>query len=419
MRSMKETEQSFVELTRRAINQIHGDDGFFDGADWKSIYELAYKNGIAAVLLDAAKEYKSLPEDIRKQWEAIRLQVFLKQGKNTAALMSLLHEIEGAGIDYAVFKGPALAAYYPNPLYRSSCDSDILVDTADRPKVSEMILNRGYRVMEHETKKHVFVYKNDATGHKVELHTSVFEDYEGAKIDALKNTGIDCPEHRIDIKVDGGNIRTFGINEQLIYLFYHMIKHFVLEGAQVKYFTDIVLYINKNIDSIDLPLFWDVMEKCGYTRFCENFFTICVRNFGLNETILEGHRVEADEKVLEALLLDYIYLGDENELRGDSWQLTATMEPYFVGERTTIKKSKSGRVINYLFPKPSELNENYEYAKKFPILLPIAWIHRAVRKVLWELFERNEESYTGRQKVEIVEARLGLLGSVGLLDEEE
>jgi len=43
-----------------------------------------------------------------------------------------------------------------------------------------------------------------------------------------------------------------------------------------------------------------------------------------------------------------------------------------------------------------------------------------LHKIAWQLFEnRGNESYSGMQKVEIVESRLGLLGSVGLLDEED
>jgi hypothetical protein len=96
------------------------------------------------------------------------------------------------------------------------------------------------------------------------------------------------------------------------------------------------------------------------------------------------------------------------------------MEPYFVGERTTVKKSKSARLIVYLFPGPDELNERYEYARRCPVLLPAAWVHRGLHKVIWQIFvNRKNESYSGMQKVEIVESRLGLLGSVGLLDEEE
>ncbi|MBQ3796773.1 MAG: nucleotidyltransferase family protein [Butyrivibrio sp.] len=415
---MKAEDRYFIELTRRAINRIHEDDGFFDAADWKRIFELARKNGLDAVLLDSAKECGKIPEDVLKIWEAARFETFMRQGVHFKKLMDILREMSSAGIDYAVFKGPAIAACYPNSLYRFSSDSDILVDASDRPKVSAMIEKRGYVVKEHETKEKVFVYEHEASGHKIELHTSVFEDYEGAKIDILKGAEIDSPAHRIKIKTEGGEIRTFGVSEHLVYLVFHMIKHFVLEGANVRFFADITVFINNNIDQIDKKYFWGWMEKCNYTVFCENFLTICVKYLGLNKDILEGRIAKASESVLEDLLVDFIYCGDSDELRGKSWQLTATLQPYLVGERTKVKKSKRGRLISYIFPEADELNERYTYAKKHHALLPIAWVHRALHKFLWQLREREEENYTGMQKVEVVESRLGLLGSVGLLDEE-
>ncbi len=417
---MRGVERDFIELTNRAINQIPGDDGFFDCADWKGIFELAYKNRLAAVVLDVARKSGKIPDDLLKQWEASRLQIYLRQGRNLQALMDLLSEINEAKIDYAVFKGPIVAACYPGPLYRISSDSDILVDPCDREKVSAMIEKRGYVVMEHETKEKVFVYKNERSGHKIELHTSVFEDYKGSKIEIIKGAGIDNPGHRINVNLKEGEIRSFGVNEHLVYLVFHMVKHFVLEGANVRFLTDITLFINKNIESIDTGFFWKWMDQCNYTTFCENFFSICISRFGMNDEIMRGHRAEADESVLEKLLLDFIYIGDEKQQRGESWQLTATMEPYLVGERTTVKKSKSARLIKYLFPGKEELNERYRYARRYPVLLPIAWLHRGLHKIAWQLFEnRGNESYSGMQKVEIVESRLGLLGSVGLLDEED
>ena len=139
----------------------------------------------------------------------------------------------------------------------------------------------------------------------------------------------------------------------------------------------------------------------------------------MNDVIMRGHRAEADESVLDKLLLDFIYIGDEKQQRAESWQLTATMEPYLVGDRTTVKKDHGARLIGYLFPKACDLNERYDYAKKVHALLPLAWVHRFCHKVFWQIFKKKEGSYSGMQKVEIVESRLGLLGSVGLLDEEK
>ena len=414
---MKKIERDFIELTKRAISCNYLDDSYFVDTDWNGVLELAHSNKLSAVLYDVVKVQNSVPEDVRKKWDMERFETFVKQKKHFHALMDLLKEMTSEGIEYALFKGLAIAEAYPNPDYRSSTDSDILVDEKDRPLVSSIIEKRGYIIVPEKCKDKVFVYFNENTGHIIELHTSIFEDYEGKKIDVLKKAEIENPQKYICLSLADEEFTTFGINEHLIYQFFHLIKHFILEGAGIRFFTDIVCFIKKNKDKIDSDYFWEWMEKCEYTEFCENFFAICVEYFGMDSFILEGHDRKYNAAVLEELLVDFIYKGDEGKLRGKSWQLTTTLEPFFVGERQTVDKSKSGRIIHFIFPKPEELNDSYFYAKKIPILLPVAWIHRIVKKIIWQIFLRKEESYTGIQKMEVVQSRLGLLGKVGLLDE--
>ena len=414
---MKNIERDFVELTKRAIIQDTSDDGFFDATNWEKMLELACNNKLMGVCYDVAKNQKSLPEDIRKRWDYIKFQIFVRQKKHFHILIDLIREIEAAGIDYAIFKGIVVADVYPEPAFRPSSDSDILVDESDRAKVCQMIEKRGYILDEHKTKEHVSVYKNESTAHVIELHTTVYEDYEGRKIDMLKAADLESPAKRISVTIDGEDVRTFGHNEHLVYMMFHIIKHFMLEGADVKFFTDITLFVNAHLDELSSEYFWSMMDSLGYGFFCENFMGICVKYFGMTEVFVSDRQPKASEAVLEAMIVDFIYQGDEEHLRSENWQLTTTLEPYLVGERTAVKKSKTGRVIRFIFPKPSELNDSYSYAKKYPLLLPAAWIHRAVKKIIWQLFEKKEQ-YSAVEKINVVESRLGLMASVGLLDEE-
>ena len=51
-----------------------------------------------------------------------------------------------------------------------------------------------------------------------------------------------------------------------------------------------------------------------------------------------------------------------------------------------------GRFIRLLFPPPNEMNNKYNYAKKYKILVPIAWIHHLIEG----LFNKN---YNTKNKV--------------------
>ncbi len=414
---MKKAERDFIELARLAINEGHPSEGQFEGTDWNAVFELACKNGLAAVTYDVAKECGGLPEEIRKPWEILRFQVFMRQTSHFKALCEVTADLEAAGIDYAVFKGQAISECYPKPAYRVSSDSDILVSDEDRPRASEVIEKRGYHY-EGGKKDKEFTYINDKNGHVIELHTTVFEDYEGVKIDKLKEANLDGTFHRIDFPVNGKTIRTFGVDQHLVYQMYHLIKHFMLEGANVRFFTDITLFVNKNNDKLNPEYLWDWMSKCGFEYFCENYFSICVDYFGMNPAILAGRKARASKEAFDVMLVDCIYGGDVNHIRGKAYQLIYAFMPYLVGEKTSVHSGKKDGFRKAYFPLPSELGDYYAYARKYPVLLPAAWIHRVIRNLILSMTGQKKGTYSAMQKQEIVEDRLSLFSSVGLLDEK-
>ena len=411
---MKSIERIFVELVNRAINCNYEDDGFFDDVDWKELYDFAAVTAVFAICYDVVKNQHTVPENVRKAWDRHRFNVFVRQRKHYHMLMDVVNDIASAGMDYAVFKGVTIAATYPNPSYRPSSDSDILVSVSDRPAVSEIIESKGYKLDKLKSKEKVFVYCSEESGHVIELHTSVFEDFEGPQIDILREAGIENSDHRIVMDIDGDKVRTFGVSQHLVYQMFHLIKHFILEGAGLRFLTDITLFVNKNKDSIDKKYFWTWMDKCGYREFCENLLTICADTFGMDDSILERHRSRTDKSVLDAILVDFIYCGDEEKLRTKNWLLYDQMEQYLVGTTHEDKSMTFTEKVKFAFPEPDMLDDIYYYAKKNHFLLPVAWIHRGVRKVWWTLFEKKKEEENTAHRLE---SRLQLFDAVGLIDE--
>lgn len=411
------SERSFVELVNRAINCISEDDGYFDNVDWQEIYKLAELSGVVAALFDVAKVQKSLPEELRKRWDAVKFKLFLRQGAHFNQLVKVIKAIEAEGLDYAVFKGPVLADAYPNPLYRASSDTDILVDADSIKKAGRIIESLGYAKCLEKSKHNVPVYVHGGSGHVIELHSTVYEDYEGEKINVLRTANIDGKEHRIRVKINGKDICTFGYNEHLAYLIYHMVKHFMLEGGKTKFFTDITLFVNKHKAEISPQLFWDWMDKFEYTTFCENFFTICIKYFGMDEFLMDGRKIQANREVLEGIIIDYLYCGDQSQTRRASWQLLNTFEPYLTGKSDRVEKTRAGRIVRMLFPRSEMLSKKYSYAKSNKLLLPVAWVHRGINSIIYKS-NAKEEQYSTLQKINLVDSRMGLLNSVGLLEKE-
>ena len=415
---MNKNERDFIELVKRAIRKEYNDDSYFDETEWDEIYEFSIQNGLVAFLYDAAKGQKSLQDEKRSTWDRDKFAIYVREMRNLYSLNKVLKQIKQAGIDYALFKGPIIADCYPNFSYRNSSDSDVFVNESDKHAASDIISSLGYNKIDQKSNSQVTYFNNPEVGHTIELHTCLFEHYEGEKISVLKELELENPNKRINYEVNGYIFRTLGVNEHLVFQFFHIIKHFILEGASVRFFVDTTLFINKHISEIDIKYFWKCMRKLNYVEFCENFLTICIDYFAMNKSMMKGHKCKASKEVLEALIVDYIYKGDKDKKRKKDWQLLGTMRPYLVGQNTAIKKSKFERILHYIFIKPSELNKSYSYAKKMPILLPIAWIHRALKRIFLPIFYRKNITYTGMEKVDLVEDKLNLLASVGIIDKE-
>ncbi len=412
---MKTVERDFLELTKKAIRCDYSRDDSFKETDWNEVFNLANDNSIVAILFDVVKNQETLPEDLKKIWDLYKFKTYVRQRRHFIALVDLLKELNDQEIDYASFKGVVISQGYPNPSYRISADSDILVDVSDRPKVSKLIEKRGYVLNPLKTKEKVFVYYNKEIDHVIELHTSVFEDYEGGKIDILKEAGIERADHRINCEIEDNIIRTLNPTDHLIYQIFHIVKHFILEGAGIRFFTDIVLFIEKYGEEIDYEIFWKWMDKCGYTQFAENFLTVCVNYFGMDDKVLYRHENKTDPAVIEALLIDFVYRGDEEKLRSKKWMIADEMEQFLVGKPHKAEKKSLGDIVEFLFPMPGMLDDAYGYAKERHILLPIAWIHRGFKKIIWLIFDRASD----QKKCAIrLENRVDLLGRVGLIDED-
>jgi hypothetical protein len=117
---------------------------------------------------------------------------------------------------------------------------------------------------------------------------------------------------------------------------------------------------------------------------------------------------------LQKLMTDLIDVGTIYEDKNAGWQILGIMTPYFIGEQE-IPKSRFVRRIKILFPPSRALPEEYAYARKYKLLLPIAWIHKSVYFLIKR--HRNKKNwYDAREKLMVAEYRLSLMRDLGLVD---
>lgn len=376
---------------------------------------MAFKSNLSGIIYPVATGQKwknGIPASLLELWGRRVRNNLLMESKKFAAIRRILIEAEKEGIILVFFKGCVLADLYPQCLLRNTCDTDIFVYEKDREKAMKLLEGLGYIKSEEHSKKHVQVLFSNEFHHVVELHFYLWEDYKGRKIDILTKMDLVKDDSLQELEVCKMKVITLGYEEHLIYQMFHIIKHFVTEGVGIRYLTDVALYINRYGALIDYSSFWEKMKQLGFDKFCQAFFRLCIQCFDMKEDIMKAVK-PMNNGIEDALLIDILNLGVLYKNKTSSWQILGIMTPYLVGDEY-IPENSFMRKLKVLFPARKSLPDEFSYAKKYVLLLPVAWIH----KMILFLIKSNKYKgwYNAGEKLETAEYRLKLVKKLGLAE---
>jgi hypothetical protein len=406
---MKNMLDSFFSIVECAVHGKSTDEiENLNEDEQNALFEMAVRSGMTALLYPAAAQaLKS--DELREKWQKMARNGIMRQMEMTRAAYIISSESKKRGISAVFFKGAVLADLYPHYSQRRSSDIDILVTDEEQAGAIQMLKDIGY---EHKTKsseEHVQLFIMQNSGYAIELHTRLWEDYEGQQINVLEAFKLTAPEKLISLNVCGFDITTLEPGGHLTYQMYHIIKHFILNGIGMRYLIDVTLFIEKYKEQINFKTFWNNMDKLDYSQFCKHFFTLCGLYVGLDTEFFTSEELVLDENA-QNLMIDIMSRRTANEQK----QIMAYMTPYLVGEKT-MRKTALGRKLDTIFLRPKDLQGKFVYAKKYKFLLPIAWIHRIIDFIV-KSRRRPEAHHTVSEKMNAAEQRLNLLNKLGLVD---
>lgn len=388
----------------------------FSEQELEEIYEYAKMGKLLPVLYNTVQQQEQLKDTIwMKRWQGASMSLLIRQYGIYNDLRQLLKVAEERKIKLIVFKGCVLADLYPQYALRTSSDTDLYVYPKDKENAVQLLESMGYEFNQEHSNPMVPVFVHKESKHCIELHYCLWEDYEGKQMDVLQELQLDKEESLIQLNVCNGlQVTTLGYEEHLIYQIFHVVKHFVLQGVSIRYIVDITLYVNAYGNKIAWGSFWEKIQKLGYEKFCMGIFGLGIHYLGMDKTCMEGKPV-LEENVLTQMLLDFINKGKIMEEKNAGWQILGIMTPYLEGTEG-YEESKWKRNIKIMFPKKSALSEDYSYAKKCAIFLPVAWVHRGIKFGIKRL-TRRKDWYSMGEKLDIVNHRLGLMRELGLINE--
>jgi hypothetical protein len=413
---MNRINQFAIDIARAAINKENLILAGITADDWPSIYKILSIGKLIGVTYSTVSKLPpnlAPPIELLNQWKQQSFHYGIRQILANKELSYVLKEAKARNINLIVFKGLPIANLYPEMNSRFTSDADLFVSPEERTQAEAMLVELGYKYMEPNSKESVPVYsiKDQNRSLFIELHSRLWEDYEGEQTRQLDKLKLTDKDSLITVRIDHIELVTLGYEEHLIYQMFHIIKHFAFEGVCLRYLTDITLYINAYIKNIDLPHFWNIMKLLKYDIFCDSFFKVCVKYLGLTPDILQPdyNHLEVNYRLIE----DFFTCGISKDDNKEKWLAVEMILPYFMGENQ-LANSNTKKKIAMFFPSPNDLKEKFSYAKKHKFLLPIAWIHRFTSGLFYARYCKIHGN-SASKIIKKAHYRLELLKEVGLI----
>ncbi|MBO5357309.1 MAG: nucleotidyltransferase family protein [Clostridia bacterium] len=361
-----------------------------EGFDYSAVYQFGVKHQILPMLYyGGASDIKLISSDIDNKMLFGTMQLTALSENQLYEIDRVCKEFDKNGIEYLKLKGSIIKRLYPQGEMRVMSDADILIRKNQMDEIENVLPNIGF--VYKYTSEYEWVWSNENL--TMELHTGVvaerekdFYEYFG---DGWKLA------HK---KGDGTCEYVMSLEDELVYLFTHLAKHYREAGIGIKHLTDIYLFL-KEYPQLDLEYVYASFEKLHLLEFFKNIKRTL-------DVWFNGSECDEISEFITAKIFESGVYGTQLERIKTS--------AVRVSKGRSIKGAKRKRLMNNLFPSYKVMCLSRPYLKKAPVLLPFAWIWRLITGVIFKnkkIKEKsNEINAVNQETVDACQAELNYVG---------
>lgn len=362
-----------------------------ENADWNALYAIAAQHNVLNILAYGAVSEKYGLDMLLTSKFLKAVADGIKLGElQEKSFSELFAEFEKQGIDYMPLKGTIIKNIYAKPDMRRMSDADILIRKCQLKKARTVMYELGYEFVLESN--HEFNYTKPPFIN-VELHKLLVPDYND---DLYEYYG---DGWKVAKKVGSAFRYEMSKEDFFVFTFIHFAKHYRDAGVGVKHILDIWLY-QKKVPDIDMEYVFKQFEKLNVKEFFEN-------TQRLIKCWFEDEEFDEASKKITAFILTSGEFGNVKN-KASSKAIRDYMNK-------DISKAKKYSFLRLVFPDFQHMKESYPILGKIPLLLPVMWIVRLVRGVL---FRRDNIAYhKGRVESideEYIKAYIKHMDEVGL-----
>lgn len=336
--------------------------------EWDRLFHAAWEHSVLPLIAESVwNGPERLPHFVH-----YAKQLTIAQAEKTADFILLYDYLQSRCLSPRVMKGIILRNLYPNPELRPSADEDLLIRPEEFPQYHEAMLDYGLSLVnpdEDIEKAHEVAYQGKDKHLYIEVHKQPFPPESGAVGD-LNALFDGVHDRHMTVTIYGQQFETLAPTDHLLYLICHAYKHFLHMGVGIRQVADMALFSNAYGEDIDWEHIYQACQSVHIETFTAALFQIAHKYLTMKAIPDAFAAIETDEQaLLEDILSGGLYgTADIDRVHSANMTLNA------------VAAQKQGRrgsgVWHSLFPGAAYLQNHFPYAKKHPVLVPIAWAQR-------------------------------------------
>jgi hypothetical protein len=276
--------QAFFALVRAGLWERCTQLSEFGNIGLNEVYRLAEEQsvvGLVAAGIEHVEDVK-VPQAVALTFVGSTLQLEQQNKAMNVFVAKVIDQLRSKDIYALLVKGQGIAQCYERPLWRASGDVDLLLSDTNYEKAKVYLLplavgsEQEYKVFKHlgMTMKEGFV---------VELHGTLH-----SRLSKRIDKGID--EAQNDVFLAGsvrswinGNTQIFlpGVNEDVIFLFTHILHHYYIEGIGLRQICDWCRFLWTYKEKLNVELLEKRLNKMGLMTEWKAFAAVAVDWLGV------------------------------------------------------------------------------------------------------------------------------------------
>ena len=297
----------FLELLKAGLWEQPVELAGYDKIGWEKILQLSNEQtvvGLVTAGIEHMGDRKIAKDSLRPFITKVGSIIVTNKQMNSFA-ESIFARMYEETIPAVLIKGQGIAQCYERPLWRSSGDIDILLDSEDYGRVVSFLSPIADKIgVELKDRQH-HDFKID--GWVVELHGSLRTDYlprMNAMLGNLQRELFEGKKFR-EWQNGGVNILLPDLNYDILFVFCHIIQHFFQGGIGLRQVCDWCRLLWVARDVIDESFLENSLREMGLFSEWKAFGCVAVNYLGLERNRMPFYDSRFSRKA--GLIVDYIF----------------------------------------------------------------------------------------------------------------